>query len=113
MPLPLPQGDTVTILRPGEPTRDNAGNYVPGLDLEIPYAGCAVWPDASTETTDAQDQVTERLSALLPYGADVQATDRARVYDRIFQVQGMPQSWRSPLTGTRGGIHVYLVRVTG
>lgn len=113
MPLPLPQGEIVTILRPGAPSRDSAGNYVPGADEEIQVPGCAVWPGGGDERLDAQDQTVETLTVLLPYDVEVRATDRVRVYGRVFEVRGPAQAWKSPLTGTRAGRQIQLERVVG
>lgn len=113
MPLPFPQGETVTILRPGETVRDSAGNYVPGPDQEIPVAGCPVWPTSTDERLDGQDQTVEALTVLVPYDVEVRPTDRMRIYGRVFTVRGEAQSWKSPLTGTRAGQQIQLERVVG
>ncbi|MEV7013275.1 hypothetical protein [Streptosporangium sp. NPDC051022] len=113
MPVPLPQGETVVILRPGARTRDSAGNYLPGPDREIPVPGCAAWPTGSTEQVEAQDQTKELFTVLAPYGTDIRATDRVRLYGRVFEVDGEPQSWKSPLTGTAPGIEIRLERTKG
>lgn len=111
--MPFPQGETIVILRPGVPVRDSAGNHVPGPDQEIPVPGCPVWPTSTDERLNAQDQTVEALTALVPYDVDVHATDRVRVYGRVFTVRGEAQAWQSPLTGTRAGRQIQLERVTG
>ncbi len=113
MPLPLPQGETVEVLHPGAPTRDSAGNYIPGVDVVVPIEGCAVWPTGSTENDDTQDQVAERLTLLLPYGTPAAAISRVRVWGRVYNVTGEPLPWASPLTGTKAGTQLQLERVTG
>ncbi|MEV8637792.1 head-tail adaptor protein [Streptosporangium sp. NPDC051023] len=113
MPVPLPQGETIVILRPTGRTRDSAGNYVPDGDREIPVPGCAAWPTGSTEQVEAQDQTTELFTVLAPYGADIRATDRVRLHGRVFTVQGEPQLWKSPLTGAAPGLEIRLERTKG
>lgn len=113
MPPPYPLGKTVTILRPGPPTKDAHGNKVPGPDVPTPVEGCAVWARGSQENTDARDQVTIGLSVVMPYGTDVRATDRIKVADVIYEIDGEPGIHESPLTGARMGVQVALTRVTG
>ncbi len=106
-------GETVTILRPGTPTRDAHGNDVPGADTEIPVEHCAVWPTGSTEKIQGHDQVSEQFTVWLPYGTAVLATDRVRVRGEIYQVTGRASSWSSPFTATRAGVEIRVERVTG
>lgn len=113
MPPPYPLGRTVTILRPGAPFRDAHGNEVPGAEAPTLVAGCAVWARSSSENTDARDQVFIGLSVVMPYGTDVRATDRVKVGDVIYEIDGEPGVHDSPLTGSRMGVEVSLSRVTG
>lgn len=113
MPPPYPAGETITILRPGAPTQDEYGNDVPGPDVPTPVTGCAVWPRTSSEDDQARAQVTEGLNAVAPYGTDIRPHDRVKVGDRIYEVDGDPGEWRSPLTGTKAGVQISLTRVTG
>lgn len=114
----LPQGDTVTILRPGPATQDSYGNDVPGAPTEIPVAGCGVAPrdstgSASNELTDARDTVISGLTLYAPYGTDIRATDRVRVGGQLYEVEGLPGSFRSPFTGSTGPVVASLELVTG
>lgn len=114
----LPNGDTITIVRPGEATRDGYGNYVPGPPTEIPVTGCGVAPrDGSSagdnELTDARDTVITGLTVYAPYGTDVRATDKMRVGGQLYDVVGLPGSFRSPFTGSTGPVVVSLELVTG
>ena len=113
MPPPYPFGETVTFLRPGPPAQDDYGNDVPGPDVEVVVAGCAVWPRSSSEDVQARLQVTEGLNVLAPYGTDVRSHDRAKVGGVLYDVDGDPGEWRSSLTGTRAGVQVSLTRITG
>ena len=108
-----PAGEPATVLRPGPSTTDDYGNDVPGPDTETTYTGCAVWPRVSSEDVQARDQVIYGLYVLFPAGADVLATDRVRVRGQVYQVDGEPGVFHSPLTGTLIGPQVSLTRVTG
>ena len=114
----LSQGDTVTIVRPGLPTQDTYGNDVPGAPAEIPVAGCGVAPrdgtgSASNELTDARDTVISGLTLYAPYGTDIRATDKVRVGGVLYEVVGLPGSFRSPFTGSTGPVVAALELVTG
>ncbi len=113
MPPPYPVGETVTILRPGPPVEDDYGNDVPGPDTETQVAGCAVWPRTSNEDNQARAQVIEGLNLVAPYGTDIRPHDRVKIGDLIYEVDGDPGDWASPLTGTKAATQVSLTRVTG
>ncbi|GHD70138.1 hypothetical protein GCM10010317_076800 [Streptomyces mirabilis] len=114
----LPNGEDVTVLRPGAPTQDRYGNDVPGPAAEIPVYGCAVAPRDGTgaganEIIDARDTVIVGLTLYAPYGTDIRATDRVRVGGELYEVDGQPGSFRSPFTGSTGPVVVALELVTG
>lgn len=114
----LPSGDTVTILRPGAPTRDGYGNDVPGPPTEIPVPGCGIAPRDGTgaganEDVDARDTVITGLTLYAPYGTDIRATDQIRVAGDLYEVDGLPGSYRSPFTGSTGPVVAALKLVTG
>jgi hypothetical protein len=104
---------TITVLRAGEPTQDDYGNDVPGEDVETDIGGCAVWPRSSDEDNRARQQVTEGLNVVAPYGSDIRPHDRIRVRGLLYEIDGEPGSWASPLTGTKAGVQVSLTRITG
>lgn len=115
----LAHGDTVTIVRPGAPTGEDAyGNDIPGPPTEITVVGCGVAPrdgtgTAGNEITDARDTVISGLTLFAPHGTDIRATDRVRVGGVLYEVEGLPGSFRSPLTGSHGPVVVSLELVTG
>lgn len=113
MPAPYPFGETVTVIRAGAPTQDDYGNDVPGPNVETPVGGCAVWPRTSSEDVQGRLQVLEGLNVVAPYGTDVRPHDRVRVRGVLYDVDGDPGEWRSPLTGTQAGVQIALTRVTG
>lgn len=115
----LPQGDTVTILRPGAATaQDIYGNDVPGAVTEIPIPGCALAPRDGTgsgvnEIVDARDTVISGLTLYAPFGTDIRATDRVRVGADVYEVEGSTGTFRSPFTGSTGPVVAALELVTG
>ncbi|MFC4512219.1 hypothetical protein [Streptomyces ehimensis] len=112
--LPLPRfGETVTVLRPGPPTRDIYGNDTPGPDEEHPLPGCAIAPGPGGEIVGGQDTVTEHLAIYAPATADVRPTDRLLVRDLTHSVHGPVEAYRSPLTGTTADLRITARRVTG
>ncbi len=118
MPSPWPLGETVTVLRPGAPSRDAYGNDVPGPDVEIDIEGCAVAPrdgnaTSGNEKTQARDQITSGFTVWPPPGSDIQPTDRMRVRGVVCEVDGEAGQWQSPFTGTRSPDQVSLNKVTG
>lgn len=114
----LPHGDTVTIVRPGPPTRDAYNNDVPGTPMETEVSGCGVAPRdgtgaAANELTEARDTVISGLILYAPYGTDIRATDQVRVGGELYEVEGLPGGFRSPFTGSTGPVVAALKLVTG
>lgn len=109
----FPAGETVTIIRPGPPTRDSYGNDIAGVATELDIGGCAVAPAATSEDVQARDQVTQGWTVWMPAGTDVRPTDRVRVRGVEFAVDGSASEWSSPFTGFVGPVQVSVTRVTG
>lgn len=106
------RGETVTFLRRTSTGKDAHGNPVwTWMGTDVP--GCVVWPTGSTEQVQGQDQTSERLTVLAPYGTDVTAYERAEVRGLVYEVQGVPSQWASPFTPTKAGVEVRLERVRG
>lgn len=106
------RGETVTFLTRTAGDRDSHGNQTwTWTPTDIP--GCVVWPTGSTEQVQGQDQTSERLTILAPYGTDVTAYERATVRGLTYEVQGVPSQWASPFTSTRAGVEVRVERVRG
>lgn len=106
------RGETVDFLHRVEGARDTHGNKT-WTWADTPVPGCVVWPTGSTEQIQGQDQTSESLTLLAPFGTDVTAYERARIRGLVYEVNGIPSVWASPFTQTRAGVEVRLTRVTG
>ncbi len=106
------RGEVVVFLHRTAGPRDAHGNKT-WTWAETPVPGCIVWPTGSTEKIQGQDQTSESLTLLAPYGTDVTAYERAQVRGLVYEVNGIPSVWASPFTQTRAGVEVRLTRVTG
>lgn len=111
-------GETVTIVRPGPPSRDVYGNDVPGPAVETVVPGCGIAPRGSTgagsnEIVQGRDTVVVGLLLYAPSGTDIRATDKVRVAGVLYEVDGQPGAFRSPFTGSSGPVVAALSLVTG
>jgi head-tail adaptor len=103
----------VVLLSTAVTGQDEYGNDVREA-TETPVDALAVWPRSSDEQTQGRETVIVGLTAVLPYGTVVRATDRVRFDDRVWEIQGEPGVWGpSPFTGNVAGVEVALSRVEG
>lgn len=110
----FPQGETITIVRPGVVTgQDSYGNDVHAAASETDVAGCAVALSTSSEDVTARDQVASSATVWPPHGTDIRPTDQMRVRGVLYDVQGTAGEWRSPFTGIPAPLQVELTRVAG
>lgn len=111
----LANGETVTLIPRVDSTEDAHGNVTPMWGAERQVDGCAVYPKgASTEPfQDGRDPVAESITVLAPPGTSVLPHDRARVRGELYEVEGFPFAWQSPLTGWAPGVQFDLTRVEG
>jgi hypothetical protein len=109
----MPFGETVTLLGRTVSGQDSDGNDVWAV-AETTVEHCPVWPRTAVELVQGQDLSIVGLSALLPSGLAVTATDQVRRADgTVWEVDGEPGVWDSSLTGTKAGVQVNLRRVVG
>ena len=104
--------ETVTLLMRVVLEQDDLGNDVFST-VERAVRDCAVWPTGTSEKVQAQDIVTAGWTVLMPSGTAIAATDQVRVRGVVFDVDGEPFDWVSPITGHTGGVQVQLRKVTG
>jgi hypothetical protein len=101
--------DTVTVLR-GK-SRDNWGDGQ-GSDTETDVSGCSVQPTSASEDTDSGDLLITNVTAYLPAGTDILATDRVRWLGDTYAVNGPPARWRDE-TGAEDHVQVQLLLKEG
>lgn len=110
----LPFGVTVIIT---PQTRDNFGERTAGSPVTV--EGCAAWRGSSSKAfggskaTAGQETVTFTATLVVPPGTAITATDRVTLDGIVYEVDGEPVTWQSPLTGTQSGIEVTLRKVIG
>lgn len=113
--MAFPSGFTVLVNRYGD--ADKFGHHPAPTPHQID--GCAAAPAGSTERTGDQVLTIEQDTIYAPYDADILPTDELVVPDGQpidagrYQVDGKPQRYRSPFTGSEFGTVVRLTRAAG
>lgn len=110
--MDFPNGETVIIRHPGEPTGavDDLGEPIPVEPVEEYVSGVAVAPRFSEENNRGQATVAVGLSLFMPEGTVVHPSAEIEVRGEVFQVVGEPFDWLNPFTGWRPGVQVDLER---
>jgi Phage head-tail joining protein len=108
----FPFGQTVTVLRRVLAEPDEFGNDT-YTDVAASVSGVVVQPAGSTETTQFTDQVSTEITVFLPYGTDVGPMDALIINGQRYEIQGIPQQWRSPFSGHTSPLQVRASLVTG
>ena len=115
------RGESITVITRTVSGRDADGNDV-FSETQTVVNGCVFWPRLSArgsatansgEFLNGADRIIYGLAGLVPPGTVVKATDRVIARGELYEVDGEPALWQSPLTGTQGGTEVNLTRVTG
>jgi hypothetical protein len=114
----FPAGQDVVVYRED---RNRLGDLV--IVEEQVLHGCGIAPRTSSELggsyqglggTSGRTTVTTGLTLYAPVGSHITARHRVRLADgTVWQVQGDPGHWHSPLTGWSPGVVVELDRVVG
>lgn len=105
---------TIVIVRPTAGGLDRNNDPIPGVPTRIalPGAGCA--PRSSTDMRDGgRDGAITGLTVYAPAGVDVRATDSVEVDGDLYEIDGVPGHWTSPLTGWAAGVEIPLRKATG
>lgn len=109
----FPYGVTVTLR-----TRTRSGTDAYGNDTfttaDTAVDGCAFDPGSSSELVQGQDTTIRHPAVYLPVGVDAPAAiDEVIVAGVTYQVDGAPETYSNPFTGTVFGTVVRLEGVTG
>jgi hypothetical protein len=114
---------TITVHRPPSGAQKNRWG-----DAAAPFTphyvdGCAIYPSGSTEIVEARDTIADTAVLLVPYGADIKATDEVEIPDNgavpplyrntRWKVDGTPAGWQSPFTGWKPGTEIRLTKQAG
>lgn len=115
--MSLPFGVTVIVHRYSRDIKGNrtevSSHTVAGVGI-APTGGSAGWGVASDENNVRGDTVTTGEVLYGPYDMDVNARDVVEFPDgRMFEVDGAPARWRSPLSGWAPGTVVNVKLVEG
>lgn len=108
--------DEITVVR-ASTTTDRYGDTAVdwGTATETAVTGCKVNPMAGGEdhgTYDDRTALTRRFVLAAPAGTDLRGGDRVRFDGAVYEVDGQPQTWKSPL-GSVDHLRAELVRVDG
>lgn len=117
---PFPFGTTVYVqhpkieIDPYSKTEERL-NFLDGTEER--HDGCAVVPRAPDEGREplisGRMPVYIAIYVIGPVDMDVSARSRVRIGDEVFEVEGDPVKWISPLTGSALGTQVNLLRMEG
>lgn len=105
---------TVTILGSKQQVGVDKGNRAQYAQSEVESPGWVLWPQSSTEATDAEDITTDVLEGFAPVGTSLDSIQQVRVpfTGKTYEVQGSAWSWQSPFTGRTPGVAVTLKAMT-
>lgn len=111
MPV-FPYGVTVTIRRRSVSGKDEYGNDTFSSTTEdVPL--CVVQPAGTSENIQFTDQLSSDIVVYFPYGTDVEYIDAVILNGIQYEVQGKPNTWRSPFSGNTAPVEVRASKITG
>lgn len=110
-------GETV-IRQRATPVEDPYSGEPIGLDWDNPneldLEGCAIWPGSANEIyAIGRNSEDVELTVAAPSGSDVKRHDRIVVRGEVFEVDGTPWDYKSPLTGWTPGLIIELKITNG
>jgi hypothetical protein len=109
----FPYGQTITLLhRVLAVEHDEFGNDTYD-DVPVQVSGCVVQPSGSAEQVQFTEQISTSITVFMPYGTDVQPLDALIINGTKYEIQGIPQQWRSPFSGNTSPLQVTASAVTG
>lgn len=105
MPVPFSSGEIITLRRyrpliiNGVRQTDSYGKLVmQSYDQVIP--GAAIWPSSTSETRQGQERSRNAYLLVLPQSVVVDAIDRVVWRGLEYDVEGDPEMFQSPFTGS-------------
>jgi hypothetical protein len=110
--MPFTYGTALTLVHRVLSGLDDYGNDTYRDEPET-VAGAVVAPQGSFEQVQWTDQVSTTIVAYLPYGTAVGPLDAILYNGRTYEIQGEPQSFRSPFSNNTAPVEVRAQVVTG
>jgi hypothetical protein len=110
----FPFAESITLLK-----RTRVGTNPDGNDVltttEVVVPGCVVWPGhGGTERSPGdRDTTVASINVLIPPGTVVTNLDGVRWRGKTYEVEGDPDFFSSPFTGTAPGVLVRLTKLEG
>jgi Phage head-tail joining protein len=110
---PFPYSQTITLIqRTLTGVQDEYGNDTyDETQIEVDY--CVVQPSSSAEVVQWTEQVSTDIAIFVPYGTVVTELDAFLINGITYEVQGVPQDWRSPFSGNVSPTQIRASVVTG
>jgi hypothetical protein len=112
--MPNLYGETVTLVARTVSGQDAYGKDIYTTTAETPVDNCGFAPAGSIERVQGQDVITTTPTAYLPTGTPTpSAVDQVKARGDLYDIDGKPQVFVNPLTGTAPGAVLRLKAVTG
>lgn len=101
----FPNGKMVTLVRRTVTGTDDFNNDIYSSTTE--EAGpCSVQPSTSRESLGFAEQLITGIVVFLPYGTNVNYLDAVIVDGVQYEINGAPDTWASPFTGSVAPIRI-------
>lgn len=110
--MPFPSGVTVTLVRKTKSGEDRWHNSTYDTTSEV-ISGVVWVPMQTSESTQGAEQVIGNGQFYLPVGTVLDSLSEILFDGKTYQVQGDPEQWTSPFSGTRTPVRVNVREVTG
>lgn len=109
--------ETVEVIRAGVTVDPFSGEEI-AEDWNNPTVtvvpNCIIEPRTTSEPVpNGRTAVITGYTVHMPYGSDVTAKDRVRLYGETWNVDGYPFKWKNAFTGHEFGLEVQLKKVDG
>lgn len=101
----FPFAEPITLLSNGPAIPDEYGDPVP---TQTPTTVMGAFAPGASVENETQDTATTQPTVYLPPGTNASWVDSVQVRGVTYQVDGLPEAWTNPFTGTAFGVVVKL-----
>lgn len=110
----LPSFANVTVTVRRAPFKEQRGTTVRdwAAATEHEVAGCEVQPSSTSRDFERAEQLADSWRLYAPPGSDIEAGDRIVFEGTVFDIDGVPYTWKSP-TGRVSNMQCRLVEWSG